>query len=87
MVKGKNGEKKIKLSSGERMESSLGPGFVKIFISIDRNLDKRMRSARHAIESDKYNAACVEILRLGVERIENDPEVVKELKKKFIGED
>ena len=68
----------------ERKETTLG---IKIFISIPDDLDKRIRAARHKIQSDKFNAACVSILRLGVERIEQDENVVEELRKKFVGED
>ena len=61
-----------------------GPGTIKIFASIPKELDKRIRRARHLLESDRMNSALVDILQVGVEKIEGDKELVKKLKKKYI---
>ncbi len=72
-----------KKKNNNEVYSGTGPGTIKIFASISKELDKRIRRARHLLESDRMNSALVDILQVGVEQIENDKELVEKLKKKY----
>jgi len=57
---------------------------VKIFISISKSLNIKMRKFRHVILSDRYNDAMIELIKLGLEKAKEDG-VVEELKNKYWG--